>query len=195
MGKGNEVAGLIRSFEEKRNILRVVELCLDGESVQIVIESIDGCIGVFNDLKEYIGDSSLKMNDLPNSQNLKLLRGVLPTYIEVFNTMLASNDLREDVLGELSTSSYFSDIWKIESDEDFLVNIMILFYRTTMLHVYPELREGDAQISSSIEECSVLVREKGKDNIVFGASRIWFENFEEEGFSRTLYETAKKWFV
>ncbi|MBP7875873.1 hypothetical protein KA012_02660 [Candidatus Woesebacteria bacterium] len=187
------IISLLKQLKNKREISeKLLRQYSEANFIARVVTDINQCVEVFSDLNRFVDASVLNMDDVSNSQHLKSLREQLPPYQEVIQKLQSDANLREAVLNELLTSSYFSDVYTIKSDDDFVVNMMILFYRTTLLFSYPELRENRAQISSSLEECSVLIKEMGSENLVFDASQIWFDNFENEGFTRRLYDVIQE---
>lgn len=83
-------------------------------------------------------------------------------------------------------STYFHHIYEIDKPEYLLANLMTLVYRCHLLAITPTLRENKAQISSTLEEMSVLHHLLGEDNLYFQSIHHWIMDWEEEGFSQEL---------
>jgi len=167
-------------------------------------------IDIFNDdvlFRKYAAELELainKYNSIKNNghKNLDILINtnhllniwddVLPQYKSIIDRLEQDDDLRNKVFTELSESDYFQVIWQIPNPNYLMLNLMILFYRTSMLCLHPQLREKDAQISSTLEEMAAVIEIEGQFTELFKAIKHWIENWDEEGFSEELYMLVLK---
>lgn len=83
-------------------------------------------------------------------------------------------------------STYFNFIYKIQNPSHLLANLMTLVYRCHILTSHPKLRQGGAQISSTLEEMSALRYIIGLDSLHHQATRHWILDWEGEGFNELL---------
>lgn len=127
-------------------------------------------------------------NLLINCQHLSSIwKQPLPRYLDIISRFQTKLELRTAVLDELTSSDYFQEVWELR-DETLAVNILILIYRTCLLHKYPELRENKAQISSCLEELAWVIHLQDPQAVpdLTQAVKHWVINWQEEGFSEQL---------
>lgn len=139
----------------------------------------------FNRIQQQRSHQYLEILD--NTRHLfSLWSDPLPSYAEVIEKLTTDSDLNNKVFTELAESDYFQVIWQIQHPHHLVINLMILFYRTSMLYLHPELRKGKAQISSTLEEMAALLYLAGRNTTLFEAVKHWLQDWEEEEFSEEL---------
>jgi hypothetical protein len=67
-----------------------------------------------------------------------------------------------------------------------LINLFILFYRTTLIFVHPEQKLTEVPISSALFEMAALLNIDGIVTEVYRATKHWIMNWEAEKFSKEL---------
>lgn len=164
---------------------------LSKEIFTKIITDIDSSIDLYNHYPECL-PTDLSTDLFLNTNHLKTLLGVLPSYSSVLEALSLSNDNIDIAFGEMRDSTYFHHIYEITKPEHLLANLMTLVYRCHLLSSNPKLRKGDAQISSTLEEMSSLRFLLGEDNLHFQATRHWILDWQEEGFSQKLAEIITK---
>jgi hypothetical protein len=107
--------------------------------------------------------------------------------------MLEKEELSAAVFSTLKNSSYFAEVWKINPVENLVINLLILFYRTTVLIKHSLLLVDDngnnnVQISSTLEEMIYCQKYEGVKTSLFDGVKLWLKNWKEEGFDEKLYK-------
>jgi hypothetical protein len=166
---------------------------IDASVLISTIESDPGNIGVFaHEIQQAIElfNTQIQIDDsLINAKHLaSILSDPLPRYEEIMAKLQTDQDLQKQVITELTTSSYFREVYEISDPLEHLHNIMILLYRTSLLHMYPMLREKGAQISSTIEEMACVLALNGAHTHLFEATKRWIKNWKDEEFSSQLVD-------
>lgn len=163
---------------------------LDEQLFGEIAKEIDKVISAYNsfvsgDNIKYVNAGYLK----------KIYSSSLPIFSSIL-TLLSDNPvLLASVMSEMRDSTYFHHIYMIDPSEHLLANLMTLIYRNTILIEHSELREKNAQVSSTLEEMSALLYLQGIDTHYFHAIKDWILDWEGEGFSQelaSLVNTAQK---
>ena len=154
-----------------------------------IVQELQLAIDAYNNLEKESEEAKLLF--LNAIHLTSVFEDSLPNYLKVIEKLVNDNSLVEQVFGELTGSDYFQEVWEIDDKKHLFINLMILFYRTSLLNIYPEIREGGAQISSVIEEMAALLEIEGKATELFKAIKHWLIAWEEEGFSKLLAEKVK----
>lgn len=116
----------------------------------------------------------------------------LPEYENLIGILRSDKKLSDAVFSELRDSTYFKEVFTISKKDHLLHNLLILFYRTSMLALNPVLREKKAQISSTIEEMGCALALEGKKTHLFDSTRHWIQNWQEEDFSPHLIKLLRE---
>src|SRR5258708_4240995 len=116
----------------------------------------------------------------------------LPDYIIVLKQLQTESDIFNSAFSELRDSAYFNEVYKIVDASYLLHNLLILFYRTSLLFIFPILREKRAQISSTIEEMACVLALKGNRTHLFNSTKHWIQDWEKEEFSQQLVQMLKE---
>lgn len=110
----------------------------------------------------------------------------LPDFVSILKAHQSDTTLTDQVFSEHRDSSYFQVIYQLDDPRHELANLMVQFYRTSLLLLYPGLRSGGVQISSTIEEMAALNYLSGSDTLLFHATKHWLIDWQGEGFSQQL---------
>lgn len=182
---------IIKYLSKKFNTKEVVKLIHSQQTVETYIQEIEESITRYNNL----GTQSLKPLAIKyyiNTIHTKNSILKLPTYNEIIEKLITNKQLQIDVFTELSESTYFSEVYKVPNNSHLMINLLILFYRTSLLTLHPELRVAEVQISSTLEEMSALMYLEGRDTEIFKATKHWIKNWKKEYFSRELANLIPK---
>lgn len=182
---------IIKYLFNKFNTKEVVKLIHSQQTVEAYILEIEDAIKRYNNL------NIQNLKPLPskffiNTIHTKELQVELPPYDQIIEQLIINKQLQIDVFTELSKSAYFSEIYKIPENQYLLINLLILFYRTSLLNMYPELRTAQVQLSSTIEEMAALMYLEGRSTELFNATKHWIKAWKREGFSRELSDLVPR---
>lgn len=185
-------------FSEKIDISLFSLYVRENEQLADIFSSeIQSAIDLFNENRKNF-DSEKEFNIYQNAVELNtVFRNDLPKYSEIINTLFANQEIVDKVFRKLKTSPYFVDVWRLGDSEKLLANLMILLYRTTLLHLKKDtLVDNDSgenlvQISSTVEEMIYFMKLSGKNTRLFESVSHWLVSWEEEGFSEELYNKVK----
>lgn len=164
----------------------VLELLKDNQRWEKYAGEIQQAIDLFNHIRQ---DGHPDLKTLENAAHLMSILGAdLPGYTEIIAKLEDTPELSRNVFDELAESDYFQEVWEIDNPNYAMINLMILFYRTSLLNLFPVLREESAQISSALEEMAAVLYLEGQPTNLFSATRKWIENWKVEGFSKQLWD-------
>lgn len=160
---------------------------LESEDFSRIVHEIERVILLFNAFPSSINGSGLDPHDYQNALHLKSLFPYnIPRYQEIINRLAYDQSLLDAVFSELRDSDYFREVYLIDTPKHLLVNLMILLYRNSFLTIHPELRQGGAQISSTLEEMAAADFLAGNDSLLLRGTKYWLQDWLEEGFSEKL---------
>lgn len=169
------------------------ELEKDPEFVERTAKEIQEALDLYNSY--LLSNSTLGVENslLINATHLKTIwPEELPAYNLILRELQTNSALFSPVITELTTLDYFREVYELPKATWILQNILILVYRTSLLHLYPSLRKNGAQISSVIEEMISILYISGKDLSLVEASNYWIQQWESEGFSPQLAKKLNK---
>ncbi len=153
---------------------------------------LNDAISEFNQYPKKL-PNKLSSNYFLNANHLKKIIATLPSYPSTLFLLKSDNQKKDVAFSEMRDSTYFNFIYKIEEPTHLLANLMTLVYRCHMLSSNPKLRDGGAQISSTLEEMSALRHLMGLDSLHYQSTRQWILDWEGEGFSELLSLAITKW--
>lgn len=158
--------------------------------IDTYISEVQSAINAYNAGQHTGNYHSLPVTILDNTRHLLSIFEVpLPSYQHIISELMEDKKIYKQVISELTTSTYFKDVYELPDPLCVLHNLLILLYRTTMLSLYPELRSGGAQISSTIEEMACVLEINGDHTHLFQATKHWVKDWQGEGFSQILAKT------
>lgn len=158
---------------------------LSPEIYNEIISNLDSSIAFYNRFPKCLA-GKFAPDLFINTLHLKSLISQLPLFSAILFYLSSSPQDLNIALGEMRDSTYFHYIYLINNPKHLLANLMTLVYRCHILSSRPLLREGRAQISSTLEEMSALRYLLGEDNLHFHSVRHWILDWEGEGFSQQL---------
>lgn len=165
------------------SILRAISA--DPQLIHTYINEIQLAIDTYNTGQGSGEYRSLPVTMLDNTSHLAgLLEDNLPSYEHVTSVLKEDPKTYKQVISELTNASF--EAYKLPDPLKVLHNLLILLYRTTLLCLYPNLREGGAQISSTIEEMACVLKIDGVHTHLFEAIKHWVKDWQGEGFSPLL---------
>ncbi len=115
----------------------------------------------------------------------------LPAFFSILEKFRQDAQLRRAVFTELRDPQLFSQVYQIPDKLHMLQNLLLLVYRTSLLHLFPQLRQQRAQISSTIEEMACALALNGTVTQLFFATQHWLKNWQEEDFSAELIDALR----
>lgn len=183
------VKNIITVIEEIKDSKKSVkETLATTESLADLIEQstkeVSQCINLFN-------TNTFDKDVYINAAHTKFIIGnSLPSIADTFDLFMQEEN-RKKVMNHLVTSTYLKEVWEIENAKHLINNILILLYRTTLLETDNRLKEGQAQISSTLEEMSLLLALDGERTLLYEATKHWMQDWGKEGFSEELARVQK----
>lgn len=182
---------IIKYLSKKFNTKEVVKLIHSQQTVETYIQEIEDSIRRYNNI-ETQSLKPLALKYYINTIHTKKSFQKLPTYNEIIEELIINKQLQIDVFTELSESTYFHEVYQIPDNSQLMINLLILFYRTSLLILHPELRDAKVQISSTLEEMSALMYLEGRNSEIFKATKHWIKNWKKEYFSKELANLIPK---
>lgn len=150
-------------------------------------QEIQEVINRYNHLKNNPHLDHLKIEVFHNFQHTRQKHNAdFPTFEAILQLVIVDPLLADKVFDELKNSTYFREIYEIASPDHELINLMIIFYRTSLLHLYPQLRTNQVQVSSTLEEMACLLYLTKQPTKVYPAVKEWIQNWQNEDFSPDL---------
>lgn len=159
---------------------------LSFDTYHQIISDLDSSITLYNSFPSSLVGSNYSVDLFKNTTHLKSLLEELPLFSTVLSHLSASPKDLDTALAEMRDSTYFHYIYLIDNPKYLLANLMTLVYRCHLLSSRPALREGNAQVSSTLEEMSALRFLLGEDSLHFQSVRHWILDWEGEGFREDL---------
>lgn len=156
-----------------------------------IIADLDAAIGLYNTYPSCLS-KDLIQDIFINTNHLKTLVLTIPAYSKTLNLFANTPHYLDEALAEMRDSTYFHHIYEIKNPEHLFANLMTLTYRCHLLSSISGLREGDAQVSSTLEEMSALRYLLGEGSLHHRATRHWILDWEGEGFSQELAKSITK---
>jgi hypothetical protein len=161
----------------------------DSQIIDILLSEIQEAIKIYNKYKNHTQMLGFGRELFINATHFaSVYNEQIPNYETVLLNLQSDKGLYNKVINELTTSAYFKEVYEIKDSIYLLQNLLILYYRTTLLFSIPLLREKGVQISSTIEEMACILEMNGTHTTLFLATKHWIENWEEEEFAQALYE-------
>lgn len=164
---------------------------LKSLDAKIYLDELNLAINAFNQFRHdpNFPNKGLCKNSLELDQ---VFQHDLPEICSVLEKINQDLKLSKLVYSELTDSSYFQEVWQIRPLNYLLVNILLLIYRTAVLHLNRDLlidKSGErlVQISSALEEMAYYLHRQNKVSNIFPALKIWLDNWQEEGFDPRLF--------
>lgn len=170
----DEIKDSKKSVEETLATIGSVTDLIEQSAEEVIL-----CIELFN-------ADSFDENVYINAAHTKSLIGNnLPSISDTLDLFMQAEN-RKKVMNHLVTSTYLKEVWEIKNVSYLINNILILLYRTTLLETNKRLNEGKAQISSTLEEMSLLLALDNNRTLLYESTKHWMQDWQEEGFSEAL---------
>lgn len=119
----------------------------------------------------------------------------LPSWKEILTRLIGhESDANKDLLEEIFTEvGQFEFLDAMEDPHQLAGALLIAIYRTYTLVSFPFLRQGQAQIASTVEEMLAVFALEGWSTNLFRATSIWILDYEREGFARGLAQKIERY--
>lgn len=129
-----------------------------------------------------------------NANNFdQIFKQDLPLATDIYKLLNTNPTLSDSVYHDLATDNYFHEVWQLKPIDHLVANLLLLIYRTAILEINRDILIDPSgnrlvQISSTIEEMVFHHHLLGRQMSILPAFKIWLTNWQEEGFSKKLYQ-------
>lgn len=160
--------------------------------IPILLQELDAAIAAFNTFQKTYDNPALERKDLPHANYLIVCLGQrnLPTVAEII--ILVKENLTQISKEIIPLLDQYQFLDTMTPTEKLAAAFTIFLYRSTVLSLWPDLREKGVLVGSALEEMVVLMAIKGKKTRLFEAVKPWIKDDKEEGFSPSLVKAIRK---
>lgn len=177
-------------FFDRLDILEVWNFIKSNPAFTLqILNDIDKAIMLFN---LYRDNKIIEKQNipLPSSHDLrKILKQDLP-YVEILIENL-KEEKEKTIVKTVSYIKEFEFIKTLRPIENCAGTLLLGCYRCYIRAIFPYVVSKGGQVASSLEEMVAIMALNGEKTKLFHTVRSWYEDYQEEGFSRELSDAVK----